>query len=269
MKTLSIFGFKMAVLMITALTLALPCMAQVSSNNSDVYLGKIQVYKFTLDSLYYDGTKRLSAVGKEYPADLYSSIIGENTYFKILTDGDFYAVISNPHGSRVASEFYYAAWIFKNGQYVRTPDLSYMAGPYFLTLPYAKTDDRTVANTTASVSSNSTTTTTTTRQVDWQLMGKVRVVSGMRTTRSHGEEDVIYEEETAFLYSAFDGEKTKYKITIPKYGSQYDVYENGSYNGAEVHWDSHGKHIRYLPSLSQMFTHYAGSYYLNVDAVRH
>lgn len=56
MKTLSIFSFKMAVLMITALTLALPCMAQVSSNNSDVYLGKIQVYKFTLDSLYYDGT---------------------------------------------------------------------------------------------------------------------------------------------------------------------------------------------------------------------
>lgn len=267
MKTLSSFSIRMAVVMITALTLALPCMAQVSSNNSDVYLGKIQVYLFSMDSLYYQGVKRLSAVGKELSADLYSSKVGDNTYFRITIEGDSYAVVSNPYGSGVSSEYYYAAWILKNGQYVRKPDLAYMAGPYFLTLPYAKTDDRKNANTTNNFSSNSTTTATTIKQVDWQLMGKVRVVSAQRTTRSHGE-DVIYDEETAFLYGAFDGDKMKYKITIPKYGSQYDVYENGNYNAAKVQWDSHGKHIRYLPSLSEQFTHYAGSYYLNVDAVR-
>lgn len=272
MKTLSSFSIRMAVVMITALTLALPSMAQVSSNNSEgSCLGKIQVYKFTMDSLYYDyiGAKRLSAVGYEYTADLYSSIIGENTYFKIYIDGNYYAVLSNPYGHSVSSEYYYAAWIKKEGKYVKIPTLAYKAGSYFLALPFAKTDDKRNSNATTNVSSNSTQASSTTKQVDWQLMGKVRVVSGMRTTRSHGEEDVIYDEETAFLYSAFDGEKTKYKITIPKYGSQYDVYENGSYNGAEVHWDSHGRHIRYLPSLSQMFTHYAGSYYLNIDAVRH
>ena len=70
------------------------------------------------------------------------------------------------------------------------------------------------------------------------------------------------------LYAAFDGDNMKYKITIPRTGGQYDVHENGSYTGAKIQWDSHGKHIRYLPSLSQMFTHRAGSYYLNVDAVR-
>ena len=270
MKPLSIYSIRMLVVMITALTLALQSKAQVSNNNSDgSYLGKIQVYTFSMDSLYYNGTKRLSAVGKEYTADLFSSRMGDNTYFKIYIDDDCYAVLSNPFGSKVSSEYYYAAWIKKDGKYVSVPTLAYKAGSYFLALPFAQTDDRANTNTTASISSSSTTTAITTKQVDWQLMGKVRVVSDMRTTRSHGEEDVIYDEETAFLYSAFDGEKTKYKITIPKYGSQYDVYENGSYNGAEVHWDSHGKHIRYLPSLSQMFTHYAGSYYLNVDAVRH
>ncbi len=263
------FSFRMVVVIISAFCLAKPCLSQVSNNNSDVYLGKIQVYLFSMDSLYYQGVKRLSAVGRELSADLYSSKVGDNTYFRITIEGDCYAVVSNPYGSGVSSEYYYAAWILKNGQYVRKPDLAYMAGPYFLTLPYAKTDDRKNTNTTNNVSSSSTPVSSNTKQVDWQLMGKVRVVSDMRTTRSHGEEDVIYDEETAFLYSTFDGEKTKYKITIPKYGSQYDVYENGSYNGAEVHWDSHGKHIRYLPSLSQMFTHYAGSYYLNVDAVRH
>ena len=270
MKTLSIFSIRIAVVMITALTLALPSMAQVSNNNSGVYLGKIQVFQFSMDSLYYQGEKKLSAVGRELSADLYSSKVGDNTYFRITIEGDSYAVVSNPYGSsKVSSEKYYAAWILKNGQYIRIPDLPYLAGSYFLTLPYAKQDERKITNTTANISSNSTTTATTTRQVDWQLMGKVRVVSGMRTERSGGEEDVIYDEETAFLYSAFDGEKTKYKITVPKYGSQYDVHENSSYNGAKVLWDSHGRYVQYLPSLSEMFTHFAGSYYLNIDAVRH
>lgn len=267
MKTLSIYSIRMVVVMITALTLALPNKAQVS-NNSDVYLGKIQVYLFSMDSLYYQRVKRLSAVGRELSADLYSSKVGDDTYFRITIEGDSYAVVSNPYGSRVSSEYYYDAWILKKGQYVKKPDLAYMAGPYFLTLPYAKTDDRRNTNMTNNVSSSSTPVSSTTRQIEWQLMGKVRVVSDMRIT-GYNEQEVIYEEETAFLYSAFDGEKTKYKITIPKYGSQYDVYKNGSYNGEKVQWDSHGKRIRHLPSLSQMFTHYAGNYYLNIDAVVH
>lgn len=265
MKNFTMFSIRMAVVIITALTLTQPSMAQVNNNNSDVYLGKIQVYLFTMDSLHYQGDKRPSAVGRELPADLYSTKVGDNTYFRIAIDGDSYAVVSNPYGSRVFADYYYAAWILKNGKYERTPDLTYMAGSYFLTLPYAQKDDQKIANKTAS----STTTATTTRQVDWQLIGKVNVVSGMRRTRSHGEEDVIYEEETAFLYSSFDGEKLKYKITIPKYGTQLDVHKNDNYSGAQVHWDTHRKHISYLPSLSEQFTHYAGSYYLNVDAVRY
>ena len=260
-----LFIFRMAVVLITAMTLTLTCVAQV--NNSDAYLGKINVYRFSMDSLYYQGVKKLSAVGRELSADLYSSKVGDNTYFRITIEGDSYAVVSNPYGSRVSSENYYYAWILKDGQYMRTPELVYMAGSYFLTLPYAQ-DDRRNANTTANVASNSTSASSTTKQVNWQPLGKVRVVSGMRTTRSHGEEDVIYDEETGLLFAAFDGDNMKYKITIPRTGGQYDVHENGSYNGAKIQWDSHGKHIRYLPSLSQMFTHRAGSYYLNVDAVR-
>lgn len=219
-----------------------------------------------MDSLNYKGSnEKLSAVGKEFLADLYSSSVGDNTYFRIFIDGNSYAVVSNPYGTKVSGDNYYAAWILKGGKYVKSPTLGYMAGSYFLTLPYAKADVKTATGTTTKVSSNATST----KHLDWQLMGKVRVVYDIKSSRSHGEDDVIYDEETAFLYSTFDGEKTKYKITIPKYGSQFDVYENGCYNGAEVQWDSHGKHIRYLPSISEMFTHRAGSYYLNVDAVRH
>lgn len=264
-----LFIFRMAAVLTTAMTLTLTCMAQVSNNGSDgSYLGAIPVYRFTMDSLYYNGTKRLSAVGSEYTADLYSSIIGENTYFKIYIDGNYYAVLSNPYGHSVSSEYYYAAWIKKGGQYVKIPTLDYKAGAYFLALPFAKVDDKRNYNATSNVSPNSTPASSTTKHVDWQLMGKVRIVSAQRTTRSHGEEDVIYDEELAFLYGAFDGDKMKYKITIPRTGGQYDVHENGSYTGAKIQWDTHGRHIRYLPSLSEQFTHYAGSYYLNVDAVR-
>ena len=268
MQILSFFSFRMVVVVISAFCLTKPCFSQVGNNYSDVYLGKIQVYKFSMDSLYYQGVKKLSAVGRELSADLYSTKVGDNTYFRITIERDSYAVVSNPYGSKVSSEYYYAAWLLKNGQYVRTPELAYMAGSYFLTLPYAKTDDRRNANTTANIASNSTPASSTTKQVNWQPLGKVRVVSDMRTVRSHGEDDVIYDEETGFLYAAFDGDNMKYKITIPRTGAQYDVHENGSYNGAKIQWDSHGRHIRYLPSLSQMFTHRAGSYYLNVDAVR-
>lgn len=261
---------KLVVVVITALSFLVPTTAQVSNNVSEgsFYLGKIPVYKFKMDSLSYHNDKtRLSAVGTEFKADLYSSRIGDNTYFQIVIDGDRYAVVSNPYGRRVSSEDYYAAWLWKDGKYVSIPQLDFMAGTYFLALPYSKTDEKKVPNTTNNNTTSSSSTTTSNKQIDWQLMGKVRVVYDMRTTRSGGEDDVIYDDETAFLYSAFDGEKTKYKITIPKYGSQYDVYENGSYNGAKVQWDRHGKRIWHLPSLSEMYTHRAGQYYFNVDAV--
>ena len=259
---------KFIVVVITALSFPVYTTAQVSNNASDgsFYLGKIPVYKFKMDSLSYNDRTRLSAVGTEFKADLYSSRIGDNTYFQIIIDGDRYAVVSNPHGRKVSSEDYYAAWLWKDGKYVPIPQLDYMAGAYFLALPYSKTEEKKVPSTNINTT-NSSSTMSSNKQIDWQLMGKVRAVYDMRTTRSGGEDDVVYDEEIAFLYSAFDGEKMKYKITIPKYGSQYDVYENGSYNGAKVQWDRHGKRVWYLPSLSEMYTHRAGQYYFNVDAV--
>ena len=196
MQNLSFFSFRMVVVIISAFCFAKPCLSQVSNNNSDTYLGKINVYKFSMDSLYYHGVKLSSAVGRELSAELYSSKVGDNIYFRISIEGDIHAVVSNPYGTRVSSDNYYYAWILKNGQYVRTPDLAYMAGSYFLTLPYAKTDDKRNANTTANVPSNSTPASSTSKQVNWQPLGKVRVVSDMRTTRSHGEEDVIYDEDS-------------------------------------------------------------------------
>ena len=94
-----------------------------------------------------------------------------------------------------------------------------------------------------------------------------RLLSEMER-RTGGEDDVVYEKETAFLLSAFDGDKLKYKLSVPRNGAQYDVYTNGSYNGAKIRWDNHGKHVWSIPSLGQMYTHRAGGYYFNVGDVK-
>lgn len=123
MQKLSISRFRVVVVLIMAFYFVMPCLSQVSKNSTEAYLGKIQVYRFAMDSLNYGGAEKLSAVGKEFLADLYSSRVGDNTYFRILIDGNSYAVVSNPYGTKVSSDNYYAAWILKGGKYVKSPTL--------------------------------------------------------------------------------------------------------------------------------------------------
>ena len=219
---------------------------------------------------YSDDKKRDTAVGTEFMADLYSAQVGNNTFFKIKINDEFYSVIDNPYGNRVSSNSYYSATIQKDGIYNKyMPTLTHMAGPYFLVLPTMNSTAQNKNQTNSSVKTTPKDTKQEKQQVvvNWELMGKVNAVYNIRRTRSGGEDDYINEEEKAFLYSAFDGKEIKYKITIPKTGEQYEVYKNGSYSGAKVQWDRHGKHIWHMPSLSEMYTHRAGSYYFNVDSV--
>ena len=245
-----------------------------NSNSGEVSLGKINVYKFEIRPVSYnDDKKRDTAVGTEFMADLYSAQVGNNTFFKIKINDEFYSVIDNPYGNRVSSNSYYSATILKDGIYNNyIPKLTHMAGPYFLALPSMNSTAQNNNQTNQNNSSGNTKNKETKQEkqqvvVNWELMGKVNAVYNIRRTRSGGEDDYINEEEKAFLYSAFDGKEIKYKIAIPKTGEQYEVYKNGSYNGAKVQWDRHGKRIWHIPSLSEMYTHRAGSYYFNVDSV--
>lgn len=248
--------------------------AQELSATGGHSLGKIPVYTFRFDSLHYRGKGyELSAVGTELSADLYITKIDKASYYTIVVDGVAYAVISNPYSGRVTSRDYYRAWLFKDGEYIESPELTHMAGGcYFLQLPYVSTsnDENNLASNSNSninakpiVGSGKSET-----NLDWQILGKVEAVSDIRTRRSGGEDDVIYEKETAFLLSAFDGDDLKYKLSIPRSGAKYDVYSNGSYNSAKIRWDNHGKHVWSIPSLDQMYTHRAGGYYFNIGDVK-
>lgn len=240
--------------------------AQVTTSVGGQPLGQIPVYTFRLDSLNYKGIgKRFSAIGTEISGDLYITRIDNTSYFNIVIDGQSYAVISNPYNRKVSSKEYYMEWLYKDGEYVSTPDLTHMAGgSYFLQLPYAANNESNSSNTNSIPSSNKSEK----HNLDWQVMGRVQVVSDIYTRRTGGEDDVVYEKETAFLLSAFDGDKLKYKLSVPRNGAQYDVYTNGSYNSAKIRWDNHGKHVWSIPSLGQMYTHRAGGYYFNVGDVK-
>ena len=260
---------KKSVTIISLLTiLALSAIAQDSSG--DISLGKITVYKFQIESLKLsDGSTAPCAVGYEHEAELYTVKVGDETFYKIKIGDDYYSVIPKPF-SGVSSQNYRTAVLDPGpppASYLPVPTLTHMAGQYLLSLPYSPPKDP-LPSQTSSNSSTSTTLSPPKQEVllDWQLLGKVTVYNGeYRRSISHGEEDVTFESETAFLYSAFDGKEMKYKISIPKYGSQYDVHQNSSYNGDKVHWNRSGKRITYLPSVSSMYTHYAGGYYFNVD----
>lgn len=239
---------------------------------TSVGLGKIPVYIFQFDSLNYKGIgKRFSAIGTEISGDLYITRLDNTSYFNIVIDGQSYAVISNPYNRKVSSKEYYMEWLYKDGEYVPTPDLTHMAGGlYFLQLPYAAKNNESISPNTTSMSlANSIPSSNKSeKHLDWQVMGRVQAVSDIYTRRYGGEDDVVYEKETAFLLSAFDGDKLKYKLSVSRNGAQYDVYSNGSYNGAKIRWDTHGKHVWSIPSLSQMYTHRAGGYYFNVGDVK-
>lgn len=106
-------------------------------------------------------------------------------------------------------------------------------------------------------------------QQNWTLLGQVQVYYGSLTKyRSHGEDSYNVHSEMAFLYCSFDGEKMNYKIFVSVDDKSYDVRINTSYTGATVRWSNKGKYITNLPSLSEMYSHKAGPYFFNVDAVR-
>lgn len=236
------------------------------AQNSGNSLGKIPVYSFRIDSLgYADGTKRLSAIGTEAMAELFAYSIGNNTYFKVQIGGESLAVTENPYGTRVSPTSYIYAWVYRDGRYDATPSLTHKAGDFFLTLPFSYSNSNTTSN--ANNSKPSTDSPQKKVEENWQLLGKIKVFSNMRVQRDGSESDVVFDEEIAFLYSSYSDSKIKYRISIPKTGEQHNVYENDNYNGAKVRYTSNGKRVQYTPSISEMFTHYAGKYYFNVDRV--
>jgi hypothetical protein len=240
----------------------------INTDDNDTYLGQITVYKYRIEThSYNDGVMRPTAIGSEFVASLYSTNVGNKNYFKIVIDGQTFSVISNPFNGRVSPENYYTAYLLKNEHYVSNPQCPYMAGPYFLSLPFDQSNESVVSSVktqeASSVQKNQQN-----KEPEWTAMGKVKAVSDIRTRRNSGEDDVVYDEENAFLYSAFDGKRMKYKLVIARSGEQYDVYQNSSYNGAIIKWSNNGKYVQYLPSLSEMYTHHAGGYYFNVDSTR-
>ena len=90
-------------------------------------------------------------------------------------------------------------------------------------------------------------------------MGKVTVTSDIRIVDNY--KDVHYDQEKAFLYSAFDGKQEKYKLSVPSKGTEYEVTRNTNYSGAKIQWSHNGKYVWSVPSLSEMYTHRAGYYY--------
>lgn len=252
---------KIYLLSVLLCTFGISSLAQNNGSNS---LGKIPVYSFKIDSLRYsDGKKILSAIGTESMAELFAYNLGNNTYFKVLIDGESLAVTENPYGTKVNSISNSYTWIYKDGRYETPPNLTHKAGSYFLELPYSNTNSNLPSNTSTSMAVSQQ------KKVEenWQLLGKVKVYSNMRIERDGSESDVVFDEEIAFLYSSYNNSKIKYRISIPKYGEQLDVHENDSYNGARVRYTGHGKRVQYMPNISEMFTHYAGKYYFNVDKV--
>lgn len=238
-----------------------------SASSENGYLGQIPVYKFRMDTLTYGAQKKYSAVGTEYMAGLYSSRVGNDTYFRITINGETYAVTSNPYNGKVTSEQYYAHWLLKEGSYQKISSIHYKAGPYFLDLPYGKPTIQASTSSSDKPSSNNSSSTNTT-SLSWQLVGKVQAVYNIRIERSGREDDAIYESETGFLYSAFDGKEMKYKLSIPGNGGEYNVYRSSSYDGSRVHWDRKGRYVSSVPSLSSMYTHIAGRYHFNMENVK-
>ena len=106
-------------------------------------------------------------------------------------------------------------------------------------------------------------------QQKWELLGKVTAYYGSLTKyRSHGEDTYSSKCVTGFLYSSFNGDRMTYRLYVSVDDKSYEVHVNPSYTGAHVKWSRNWKDIVYLPSLSEMYTHYAGHYYFDVDCVQ-
>lgn len=103
---------------------------------------------------------------------------------------------------------------------------------------------------------------------NWTYMGVVYGIYDIIKTRSKGEDAVMMKGENAFLYSSFDGEKMIYKIYVPTEDRAYKVVKSVNYTGEDIKWSRNDKNIIYIPSLSEMYTHYGGKYHFNVTSAR-
>jgi len=254
-------------LFVTLLLSLLALTSTAQNSQADIPMGKIKVYKFNIESLKMkDGTHAPCAVGYEQEAELFSMKIGDDIFYKIKINNDYYSVLPKPYNGY--SQQKYKEAVLDPGpppaSYLPVPKLPYIAGEYLLNLPFF--ESKPAPQNTTSISQPTIPPQT---NLNWQLIGQITVYNGQyHRSISHGEEDITFESENAYLYSAFDGSEMKYKITIPKYGSQYDVQRNGNYNGDKVRYTNNGKRITHIPDVSYIYTHRAGGYYFNVDNAR-
>lgn len=235
--------------------------SSVSYAQSEVSMGKIPVYTFAMDSLYYEGRgKQLSAVGTEHMADLYMTNMGGANYYKIVIGGETFAVMKDSYGLGVSSGY---CWLYKDGKYKQLTGLPYKAGQYYLTLPFGQQN----ASTTNPNQTSSSTTSIENQKpaLDWHPIGKVKAVKNLRVVHRSGEDDINEDSEVIFIYSAFNGETVKYQASIPGRGV-VSVSENSSYNHAQIHWRK--DRVSYVPSLDEMYSHYAGGFYFNLADVK-
>lgn len=107
-----------------------------------------------------------------------------------------------------------------------------------------------------------------TNSENWVYMGVVYGVYDILKSRSKGEDAIMRKGENVFLYSSFDGEKMVYKIFVPVEDRAYEVVISVNYTGEDIKWSRNDKNIIYMPSLSEMYTHYAGKYHFNVTSAK-
>lgn len=133
---------RITVLLTLILTFHLNSSAQIS-NVSEVSLGQVPVYTFNSEkvkfnefSSYYQkcvDVYRTCAVGKESTAELLAVKMGVETYYKIKTGGNTYAVTKNPGGVDISD--YYKIYIIKNGKYIEY-NPTHKAGSYYLSINF-------------------------------------------------------------------------------------------------------------------------------------
>ena len=107
-----------------------------------------------------------------------------------------------------------------------------------------------------------------TNSENWVYMGIAYGVYDILKSRSKGEDAIMRVGEDVFLYSSFDGKKMVYKIFVPTEDKTYDVVKSVNYTGEDIKWSRNDKNVIYIPSLSEMYTHYAGKYHFDVTSAK-
>ncbi len=102
----------------------------------------------------------------------------------------------------------------------------------------------------------------TSTSTQWTYVGKVQACTGIQKNYKSVHQDCTM----CVLYSNFDGENMIYKLYVPSDGRAYKAHHVGS-GGRYVEYDRHDR-VKYVPSLSEMYTHCAAGYYFNPTDAR-